>query len=134
VRDHDGDGVPDKSDPKPFDASIWCLCTGYVNLTIENDLNETIWYTIHAYSTELIENLTWQFFVAEPFSNLTQLLKLDWWGGQGSIDVYLVVVGDNPVLWKMYSWWNESVTITNAQSVAISLVCPDDFNPSWYYG
>lgn len=133
VRDRDGDGVADKSDPEPLDASIWGLCEGYVNLTIYNNSTDTIDFTVRASSSDLIQNISLDHVnTTLPHSNLTQLLKLNWLGGPVSTNVSVSVIGI-PYDWFYHSWYNESLMITNAHITTVALVCPDDFAPNNFY-
>lgn len=126
IRDHDGDGVPDNADPRPLDAGIWHLCEGYINLTIHNNLTEILFLNrVEVSSTDLIQNLSLdRFNTTDPDENLTQLLKLNWLGGPVSIDVSVSVHG--AIEWSSYAW-DESLSITQAHTTTVSLICPDDF-------
>jgi len=134
VRDHDGDGASDKSDPEPFDASIWGLCEGYINLTVYNNSTDYIFFNIHACSSDLIQNLSLDHLdTSHPGTNLTQLLKLDWLGGPDTTNVSVYVSGVVSTDWKSYSW-SSYLDIVNSDHHTISLVVPDDFNVSYFYG
>lgn len=131
IRDTDGDGVPDKSDPKPFDVNVWGLCEGYINLTIYNNATDAIVFFITASSLDLIQGLSLDYLYADPYDNLTQHLNLSWWGGPVSTEVSVRVFGSVSD-WSGWSW-DENLGITNAQTTTVSLVCPDDFQLlQWY--
>jgi len=42
IRDHDGDGVPDESDPSPHDAGIWAYGSATCILVVINNYNTSV--------------------------------------------------------------------------------------------
>jgi hypothetical protein len=125
-RDHDGDGVADRSDPFPHDPSIWGLGVGFVNLTIRNNASEENQFLIFAGSSKMTENLTYD-LLAEPFGNVTQPLRVSWWMGQNSTGVWLYANGQSTFAHTFSKLWESNVTVHSGQNLNLSIVFPDDF-------
>jgi len=139
IRDHDGDGVPDKSDPKPFDSDIWALRMGYINLTlyVNSSYNLTFHFTIS--STDLnvyyLVNASDLFLVypegtfevADSYGNLILSIPTGWRNGPVSVNVTVGIHSE-------FFYWIGSVIVTDAQTTTLDLICPDDFAFGGTYG
>jgi hypothetical protein len=134
VRDHDGDGVPDKLDPRPYDAGISGIDVGFINLTIENHEGYAYGFLVRAWSSNLTRNLTYSSPDIEPNGTLNTMLNISWWtgskyaGDNAGFTIYITAptgpsVGD----WK----WGENQTVENGKTLRLSLVLPDDFYFMW---
>jgi hypothetical protein len=140
IRDHDGDGVADSSDPEPFNANIWAVSTGFINVTLYHNSSEASGFFFGVSSTDLkvyyladdmVEYVDGHGEEIDSYGNLTLTIPVRWLNGPESVNVTVYVGCDFD--WY-YTWeWRGSVVVTNAQTATLYLVCPDDFSHGPYY-
>jgi len=133
IRDHDGDGVPDRSDPLPSDPAIWTYGTGRVNLTIHNNYSIIVRFIANLCR---IHNDTNDPHLVYPW--ITLILGNDM--SQKTIDVRWLM-GSNWTAWILYvvgipdgSYYGTVLTKTTSimhdgQNLTLSVTYPDDFPP-----
>ena len=133
IRDHDGDGVPDRSDPLPSNPGFWTYGTGRVNLTIHNNYSTIVRFIaniclIHNDTNDPVSCYTW----------ITWILVNDM--KQTTIDVRWLM-GQNRTEWIFYvdgtpdgSYYGTIAPVStfimhDGQNLSLSVTYPGDFPP-----
>lgn len=128
IRDHDGDGVPDNSDPRPFDRSILAWASATVNLTVHNNYSNSVdfYWQLHLASSH--DYLFWEPTVPVG-GTLVKSKNLTWLMGEPYSDWVISV-----------SWHLEGLNygtridfgifeMNDRGSFAFAATFPDDFPP-----
>ncbi|UCE91724.1 MAG: zinc ribbon domain-containing protein [Methanobacteriota archaeon] len=133
IRDHDGDGVPDESDPSPFDADVWAYGSATVILAISNDYTRPVCFTwlLEQVGEGSRPNIRWEPTVP-PFEDLGVADDMTW------------LIGETTDMWEAYVIcsieeldYRSSILdlgewlVRDGQSYTFVLTFPDDFPAPW---
>ena len=132
IRDHDGDGVPDGSDPSPYDPGIWAYGQGSFNLTIRNNHSSSVQFDVDVDEWVIEEPgsgyiLGW---TTEISGNDTHqhTFNLSWFMGQNSTGIVVVVWGTEVEAHSGLLLELGPLVIADGQNLALSTIYPDDFS------
>jgi hypothetical protein len=133
IRDHDGDGAPDRSDPLPSDPTIWTYGTIRVNLTIHNNYSIAVRFIvnlcmIHNDTNDPVSNYTWITWIRG--NDMAQrTIDVRWLMGQNRTEWMFYVVGTPDGSYYGTVLMKTTSIMHDGQNLTLSVTYPDDFPP-----
>ncbi len=135
VRDHDGDGVPDKTDPRPFDDTIWASGTGLVYLTIRNNYSCSIEFLVYSSYDQIHNYLQWVNSNTSSGGDVSNPFSVSWLIGQNETNLTVHVQGNTltgeswPAPTSPISLiWQQNLVVRNGENLTLSITFPNDFH------
>lgn len=132
IRDHDGDGVPDESDPSPYDADICCYGSATVILAISNDYTRDVQFRWLLQQVGIGNRpmVRWEPTVP-PKEDLGTVENLTWLVGETSyvweayVSCHIEELGYSSII-DLGDW-----LVHDGQSYTFVLTFPGDFPAPW---
>jgi len=135
IRDSDGDGVPDSSDLRPHDPSIWGYGNAIVNLTIYNKSNGSSpadYVNFSAYWQ--VTNETWEYGTEimgiQPGSAGHGSFNVSWLMGEDTYDLSVYVKTEEwrtgpmiPIVW----FWQHGFIVHDGETLRLAITFTADF-------
>lgn len=131
IRDHDGDGVPDESDPNPTDAEIWTYGSATVILAVSNDYSRPVIcdWTLKRPGTSQPPIIYWV-VTASPFEDYGVVKIPTWLVGNTSVELQCFVICKIEELGLFWSIEFGVCPIHDGGSYTFVVTFPDDLPDS----